>query len=87
MFIALLLVQLQALPNDQQTHLPPNGFNESLAACMDALDQSEKFCGCVLRGFELFMTKDDWYRLLHQEPLRDSNKVEQIELSCKRAAE
>lgn len=81
----LMLVELQVLPDNQQHHLTQSAFAKSVESCTIAVKQSPQWCGCVVRGFETFMTEADWWRALHDEKIKDSATVIQIEQACKRA--
>lgn len=83
--VLLMLIDLQVLPDTEQHHLTPSAFAKSVQSCMVAVKQSPEWCGCVVRGFETFMTEEDWWRALHSQTIKNTGTVIQIEQACNRA--
>ena len=78
----LMRVDLQPLPDDQQYSLSPLGFSHSVNSCKEALHEPEIFCSCVVRGFKLFLPRDEWARMLAGKPLSSMDVIAQVEEAC-----
>lgn len=83
--LALSVAELEPLPDDQQVHLNPQAFADSVQSCVDAMGASAAYCGCVVRGFEMFLPRSDWYRVQHGEKLQSLPIISQVEMSCHNA--
>lgn len=87
MLLFLTLVALEALPDDQQHHLRPDAYDKSVRSCMEALGESEQYCGCLVNGFQTFLPRDDWRRILSGLPAKNQSVITEIAMACYRAVE
>ena len=86
MLLALTVADLQPLPEDQRVRLSAKGFADSVRACVEALDASELYCGCVVRGFQMFLPYSDWTRLHGDASPRNVDVIAQVQRACRIAA-
>ena len=87
LLLALTVADLQPLPEDQQVHLTPKEFAHSVQSCVDALDQSELFCGCVVRGFQMFLPRKDWQRVEGKLSPLNLEIIAQVQAACRTASD
>lgn len=85
--VLLMLIELQALPEAQQHHLSPTAFDSSVQSCMSVTNRSTTWCGCVVRGLETFMSKSDWDRALHDQPVENIDVIGEVEQACAQATD
>lgn len=83
--VLLMLIDLQALPEAKQHRLTPTAFAKSVQSCIGTTQKSSRWCGCVVRGLETFMTEDDWWRALHDETIENIDMVAEVEQACSTA--
>jgi hypothetical protein len=84
--LALTIADLQPLPEDQRVQLSAKGFADSVRACVEALDASELYCGCVVRGFQMFLPHSDWNRLHGDATPHNMAVIAQVQRACRIAA-
>lgn len=86
--LALTVADLEPLPADQQVHLNPTGFAKSVQSCVDSMDASELYCGCVVRGFQMFLPRKEWERVEGSGNLTTPSLeiIYQVQTACRAAA-
>ena len=84
--LALTVADLEPLPDNEQVQLTPKAFDESVQSCVQAMDAPALYCGCVVRGFEMFLPRSDWDRVHHGLKAQHTGIILQIEMACRAAA-
>lgn len=83
--LALSIADLQPLPDDQQVRLSAQAFDDSVQSCVQAMGAPASYCGCVVRGFEMFLPRSDWHRVESGKKARNLSIIAQVEMSCRHA--
>ena len=84
--LLLTVADLQPLPNDQRVQLSPNGFSRSVQSCVETMDATPLFCGCVVRGFEMFLPQSDWDRVQNDVAPSHVDVITQVVTACQKAS-
>lgn len=86
LFITFLLIDLTPLADNQQVHLNQTEFRLTVNRCTVGMASSQRYCECVIRGFEMFLPIEDWDAVRRGGHILHRDIAYQIDQSCQRAA-